>query len=1125
MTGALVGSVLAPGFVAVVLLLLFRYLYHQSGYGFFRVWQIGWGLYCGYFAATSYALATSHNSRPVYLAGQLLLVASTVVLFISTRVLTKHYRLRWYEIALAVAGTVIAFANSLGGAFASAGQPRVQLEVGVAAVLVWCAVVFYRHGRNIGGSGFQLLAVAMVVWAVVFGGEQVGPLLGLADNLSYVGMVPEALLGVAAVVILFESDRQVIQDNALAFSTLDVDTTRLLTPADLMPGMTRVLRRFMELAHSEQSAICFAADWPGTLPNVNEGVPEDVVAALQRENLVEYLDDLAYRQGGFASLRNSASANESSSAISARYARVGALLTRHGVESLIVLSLRTRERDFGCVLLSSSRHTPTRFHGRILSGLAAQFSVTLENYVLMHEALRRTKEYQLLTQIGQAISSRLDPDEILRTVHKELGQLFEVESFIIAFQQGSEIRFEFQVIEGVLQPKHSRKQTNALTEHILRTGQPLLVKSEMDKTRARLGLVPTGKGARSYCGVPIIIGGKPVGVMAALSYTHEVAYDERDVEVMQTAAGQLAVSIENARLFSQEQSRAVYLKFLNSVSNAAISSQDAELMLAEIIAEIQKNFQFDHIGIGVLDYTTKEIEIKAEAGTSEQALLRRFPLGYGIVGRVARTNDTVLLQQLSSAPEAQSQTILPGANSVLCIPITYGETLLGVLNVESARENAFLQQEVLILRTLADLLATALHNAFVFQKMQQQSITDSLTGIKTRRFFLESLQSEWKRASRTGRPFSVVLIDLDNFKEVNDTLGHLEGDLVLARVARLLEQKCRQSNVVARYGGDEFVILMPETSLEQGQVLSERLRLWLATDPMLNQHHITGSFGLATYPIHGTSAEEVLRVADAGMYVSKHGGGNRVSTAEEIHEPEHTALRRQLLATYVQGFVQREHTGPEFVDELVHNLEKHARSTPDARKALMNAIDALARAVETREVHSAGHGSFVSRHSVAIARELGFSEAEIADLAYVARVHDVGKIIIPEKILCKPGRLTPEEYALVKSHSAVGARIIGTIPQSDSLAAIIRHHHERVDGGGYPDNVAGDQIPIGARIICVADAFVSMTADRPFVEARTPDQAMDELDANSGTQFDSLIVRVFLQHMQKQKASGQEIGA
>lgn len=734
----------------------------------------------------------------------------------------------------------------------------------------------------------------------------------------------------------------------------------------------------------------------------------------------------------------------------------------------------------------------------------------------MQDAERRTREYQVLTQIGQAIHSRLDPDSILQTIHKELGQVLDVETFHIAFAEGDDIHFEYRVLEGVLQPKHSRKSTNSVTEHIIRTGQPLLIRSDMEKARARLGLVPTGKGAKCYCGVPITMGGRPAGVMAAMSYEREFVYDERDIEVLQTASAQVAIAMENARLFAQEQRRAHYLEFLNNVSNCAISSQDAELMLAEIIGEIQKNFSFDHIGIGVLDYTTKEIEIKAEAGTSERALFKRVPLGYGIMGRVARTSETVLLQRLSLDCDPQLQTVLPGSRSVLCIPISYGETMLGVLNVESTRENAFLQQEVLILRTLADLLATALHNVFVFQKMQQQSITDSLTGVKTRRFFIEALQSEWKRASRNGRPFSVVLLDLDNFKEVNDTRGHLEGDLVLARVARVLEQKCRQSNVVARYGGDEFVILMPETNLEQGQILSERLRLWLSTDPMLNDLHVTGSFGLATYPLHGTLAEEVLRVADAGMYVSKHAGGNRVSTAEEFVESEQVALKRELLSAYVQGFVQREHTGPESVDELVRTLSRLGSQLPNSREHLMSGIDALTRAVETREVHSAGHGEFVARHVEVLGRELGLSHDELADLIFAARVHDVGKIIVPEKILCKPGPLTPEEYSLIKLHAAIGSKIAGTLSNSEHICEAIRYHHEWFDGTGYPDGLGGEEIPLLARIVAVAGAFVSMTTERPFAPPRTRAEAMQELEANSGTQFDETIVRVFLKQLQKE---------
>jgi diguanylate cyclase (GGDEF)-like protein len=403
--------------------------------------------------------------------------------------------------------------------------------------------------------------------------------------------------------------------------------------------------------------------------------------------------------------------------------------------------------------------------------------------------------------------------------------------------------------------------------------------------------------------------------------------------------------------------------------------------------------------------------------------------------------------------------------------------------------------------------------------MQQQAITDGLTGIKTRRFFLESVASEWRRASRAARPFSVVMIDLDKFKEVNDALGHLEGDLVLARVGRLLEQKSRQSNIVARYGGDEFVILMPETGVEQAQILSERLRLWLANDPMLSERRITGSFGVSSFPLHGSTVEDILRVADAGMYVSKHAGGNRVSTAEEFTDGENVALQRQLVAAYIEGFLQREQSGPEDAEELVSTLHKLCSAIPgnDGPAALREAIRALSRAAEQREAYSGNHGEDVARYAEIIGRELNLASEALADLVFAGRMHDVGKIVLPEKLLNKPGTLSEDEFHLLKLHAIVGAQIADTIPGGSHIAANVRHHHERVDGKGYPDGISADQIPLGARILMVADAYTSMTLDRPFAPAKTRNQAIAELEAHSGSQFDSEVVQALVRHLRNSR--------
>ena len=490
---------------------------------------------------------------------------------------------------------------------------------------------------------------------------------------------------------------------------------------------------------------------------------------------------------------------------------------------------------------------------------------------------------------------------------------------------------------------------------------------------------------------------------------------------------------------------------------------------------------------------------------------KRIPLGTGILGRVARTGETALVHTTGETP---LQGVLPGAHSVLCIPLSYGDRLLGVLNVESQNEDAFTPEDVLVMNTLADLLATALHNALVFQKLQQQAITDGLTQVKTRRFFSEALSSEWKRASRSGRPFSVVLIDLDKFKEVNDTKGHLEGDLVLARVGRLLEQRCRQSNVVARYGGDEFIVLMPETGVEQAQILAERLRLWLSTDPMLQEHRITGSFGVASFPVHGFSAEDIVRVADAGMYISKHAGGDRVSTAEEFAESETTAMQRQLITGYIEGFLQREHTGPEHLEELINTLKKMGGTEEECSGlVLREAIEMLTHAVESRELNSSGHGEMVARYSEIIARALGSTPEDIGDLAYSARVHDVGKVFVPERTLNKSGSLTEDEFYLLKMHSHVGAEILATVPDSEKLQAAIEHHHESFDGAGYPSGLTGEQIPLWSRIISIADAYVNMTTERSFAPAKTTEEALAELEKLSGTRYDGMLVRILIRQL------------
>jgi HD-GYP domain-containing protein (c-di-GMP phosphodiesterase class II) len=256
------------------------------------------------------------------------------------------------------------------------------------------------------------------------------------------------------------------------------------------------------------------------------------------------------------------------------------------------------------------------------------------------------------------------------------------------------------------------------------------------------------------------------------------------------------------------------------------------------------------------------------------------------------------------------------------------------------------------------------------------------------------------------------------------------------------------------------------------------------------------------------------------MYVSKHAGGNRVSTAEEFVEGESVAVQRQLISGYIEGFLQREHTGPEHLEELTSNLKKLAGGEEECNvHVLREAIEAVNRACESREVQTTGHSDAVARYAEIMGRALSLSPDELADLVFAARVHDIGKIFVPERILNKTGPLTEDEFYLVKIHARIGGEILGIIPNGERIEKAVEHHHESLDGSGYPAGLRGEQIPLWARILSLADAYANMTTERAFAPAKTPQQALEELERLSGIRYDGMLVRLLIRQLKTEKAS------
>jgi diguanylate cyclase (GGDEF)-like protein len=336
------------------------------------------------------------------------------------------------------------------------------------------------------------------------------------------------------------------------------------------------------------------------------------------------------------------------------------------------------------------------------------------------------------------------------------------------------------------------------------------------------------------------------------------------------------------------------------------------------------------------------------------------------------------------------------------------------------------------------------------------SRADPLTACLNRRGFSERFQAELNAAERSGQPLGLLQIDLDKFKQINDTHGHAAGDEVLIWVVRTLQDMLRPTDWVGRLGGDEFAMLLPGASRGNAAEVADRVRYALT-------ERAPASIGIAVYPIDGTEPDELHRRADTELYTQKEGRGAR-------------ALNRM------------------------------------DRKELSWATT-LANAVDTRMAVQHEHSTNVGEYSAAIARQLGRDEDEVTLLRMAGILHDVGKVVVPDKILRKDGELTEDEFEQIKPFPAAGAELVGRIEGMEPILPWIRHSHERMDGTGYPDGLKGEAIPLGARILHVADAYDSMTSKRTYRPAMSLHQALSELRAGAGTQFDSDCVAALEQHL------------
>ena len=368
------------------------------------------------------------------------------------------------------------------------------------------------------------------------------------------------------------------------------------------------------------------------------------------------------------------------------------------------------------------------------------------------------------------------------------------------------------------------------------------------------------------------------------------------------------------------------------------------------------------------------------------------------------------------------------------------------------------------------------------RELSQAALTDTLTGLMNRLAFDRELAAEVERALRSETPLSVVIGDLDHFKSVNDRLGHGAGDDALVKVGSILEGHRRAGDSIARTGGEEFTILLPGASEHEAYLVAERLRGSVERDFADDPAGLTFSFGVATYPLHGRSADAVVEAADQALYAAKALGRNR----SVIFSPEISTI---------------------FAPEAGR----------DADEVQLATLLSLAEALDLRDTGTANHSRTVGLLCGLIARELGLSPERAKRVEVGGILHDIGKIGLPDAILKKPGSLGKVELAEIRTHPEIGAQILSGRGFED-LREWILCHHERPDGLGYPRGLGATDIPLEAKILAVSDAYEAMTADRVYRAGMGERAARGELLRCAGSQFDPRVVAAFLSVLNRMDA-------
>lgn len=543
-----------------------------------------------------------------------------------------------------------------------------------------------------------------------------------------------------------------------------------------------------------------------------------------------------------------------------------------------------------------------------------------------------------------------------------------------------------------------------------------------------------------------------------------------------------------------------YQEILKFINEAFISKNELGQLFYSIHNIMSTRMQINCSALGLINKQSKCINIKLidKVGSTYSSKIMLTDTENPIVKciqtkKMQRTQDISFLSAsyLNSSP-------------MLLFPLIAANECLGVYALGDFRADMYTE----LYQFIGNSIGLFAQNINLLEMVEKNSDTDTLTGLANHKHLQEELSKQIHLAEKSNSQLSICIFDISNISQINRELGHAKGDEIIKTVAHKIKQSIRNTDFAGRYGGDEIAVLMPNTPLEEAKYIAEYLSYTLSCVIVDAVGPIKVSAGIAAYPLASKNQEKLLVLAEQAMYISKsksyESGNCIVVTSEDYNFWDDEALK-----CFAEVLTKKHaEIGVDFEEELI---SKFHNEKIISNKHLLDVVTSLASTIDAKDPYTKGHSTFVSRYSEALARALRLPEAEVERIKLGALLHDIGKIGIPENVLKKPSMLTDDEWEIMKQHPVIGAeKVLAPNESLRDLIPMVKFHHEHYDGTGYPFGLKGDEIPLSARIVSIADAYHALVSDRPYRKGLGVEKACEILKLGAGVQWDKELVRQFI---------------